>query len=94
MEFLSHATDGAANKAGETVFEAIKSKCLSDRSRTEALEDFAREPGDEDLAAALRVQLKKLLQSDEQFAKRIRSCRAPRAPAPRSTPLRKPQGRT
>jgi len=70
-KFLSHATEGAASKAGETVFEAIKAKCLSDKSKTETLEDFAREPGDEDLAAALRVQLRKLLQADEQLAAQI-----------------------
>jgi hypothetical protein len=70
-KFLSHATEGAATKAGEQVFEMIKAKCLPERSRTEALEDFAREPGDEDLAASLRVQLKKLLQADEQLAAQI-----------------------
>lgn len=70
-KFLSHATEGAASKAGEAVFSALKSKCLSDRSKQEALEDFAREPSDEDLGASLRVQLKKLLQSDPQFAAQI-----------------------
>jgi hypothetical protein len=70
-KFLSHATEGAATKAGEAIFDAIKAKCLSDKSRTETLEDFAREPDDEDLAAALRVQLKKLLQADEQLAAQI-----------------------
>lgn len=70
-KFLSHATEGAATKAGETMFEAIKSKFKADASKSETLEDFAREPGDEDLAASLRVQLKKLLQSDEQLAAQI-----------------------
>jgi hypothetical protein len=70
-KFLSNATEGAATKAGETVFEAVKSGFLPDKSKAEVLEDFAREPGDEDLAAALRVQLKKLLQADEQLATQL-----------------------
>lgn len=70
-KFLSHATEGAATKAGETLFETIRSQCLADKSKAETLEDFAREPGDQDLAAALRVQLKKLLQADEQLATQI-----------------------
>jgi hypothetical protein len=70
-EMFTHATKGAAEKAGEAVFDAIRKKCSPDRSKLDALEEFAREPGDPDLAAALRVQLKKLLLNDEEFATQL-----------------------
>jgi hypothetical protein len=68
---FSYATEGAAKKAGEAVFDAIRNKCAPDKSRLDALEEFAREPRDPDLAAALRVQLKKLLLADDQFAAQL-----------------------
>jgi hypothetical protein len=56
--------EAAWNKA-QAIWEQLQPKVKSKGAAAEAVEDVAESPEDEDLQAALRVQLKKLLQQDE-----------------------------
>lgn len=75
---LEKATESASGKFGEAAFkkaEAVWAK-LSPKvdekaAAKEAAIDVANSPEDEDYQAALRVQLKKLLEQDEELKKAI-----------------------
>lgn len=60
----------AWNKARE-LFETIKAKFSTKPSAVEALDDLAKSPDDGDSQAAVRHQLKKVMSSDEDFAKEL-----------------------
>jgi uncharacterized protein YqcC (DUF446 family) len=72
------ATESAAGKFGEAswvkaqvIWEKLSPKVEAKESAKEAAVDVANVPEDEDLQAVLRVQLKKLLEQDEDLAKAI-----------------------
>lgn len=72
------AADKAAGKFGEdawakakAVWEKLHPKVEAKESAKEAVTDLAATPEDEDLQTALRVQLKKLLESDAALAEAI-----------------------
>jgi hypothetical protein len=72
------ATETAAGKFGEAawnkaqaVWEKLSPKVESKEAAKEAATDVANHPEDEDLQIALRVQLKKLLEQDEDLFKTI-----------------------
>lgn len=72
------ATDTAAGKFGEAawskaqaVWEKLSPKVEAKEAAKEAATDVANHPEDEDLQVALRVQLKKLLEQDEDLFKAI-----------------------
>lgn len=69
---------GAAEKVGEKLVEGVGKLWERLRGRVEAqpalksaAQDLAQAPTDKDLEAALRVQLRKLLESDPAFANEI-----------------------
>ena len=71
-------TETAAGKFGEaawgkaqTVWGKLSPKVGAKESAKEAVTDVAKNPEDEDLQAAFRVQLKKLLEQDEALAEDI-----------------------
>jgi hypothetical protein len=72
VAFLSpYFTEGgkaAAKKVGEALVATIKRRFQGKPAAEEALKDVEETPQDEDLQAALRVQLKKVMQQDEVFA--------------------------
>ncbi len=65
----------AVGKAADTLGDAIGNKLLSLLRRhaktREALDDLGGEPGDGDLHAALRVQLKKAVREDNAFREEL-----------------------
>jgi hypothetical protein len=72
------ATETAAGKFGEAawikaqaVWEKLSPKVEGKAAAKEAAVDVANQPDDEDLQVALRVQLKKLLEQDEELVKAI-----------------------
>jgi hypothetical protein len=85
------ATETAAGKFGEAawgkaqaVWKKLSPKVDGKEAAKEAVTDVARNPEDEDLQAAFRVQLKKLLEQDEALAKAI--AQILQADAPDGTP--------
>ncbi len=73
--FTKEAAKGAAGKLGETVIEKadalltkLKAKFSSRPALEEAVKDVAKLPDDADSQAALRVQLRKLLEAEPDFA--------------------------
>ena len=58
----------AAKKAGEALIGAIQRRFQDKPAAREALDDMRNDPQDEDVQAALRVQLKKAMKADEAFA--------------------------
>jgi len=82
LPYLLKAGEKAAEETGKTVagqsWEWAKSlwtkltpKVEAKPAALEAAQDAAQAPGDEDLQAALRVQLKKLLTEDQLLAKEV-----------------------
>lgn len=70
------ATETAAGKFGEAawskaqaVWEKLSPKVEANEVAKQAMIDVANNPKDEDLQASLRVQLKKLLNQDQDLAK-------------------------
>ena len=65
----------AAGKAADTLGDAIGNKLLSLLRRhaktSEALDDLGGEPGDGDLQAALRVQLRKAVREDDALREEL-----------------------
>lgn len=72
----------AGGKIGETAGEtalskvkqlhsSIKAKFAAKPAAAEALDDLTKSPDDSDLQATVRTQLKKILSSDEDFAKEL-----------------------
>lgn len=60
----------AAWKQAVTLYQSIKTR-LAGHPASEALEDLAQAPEDEDIQATLRVALKKLLEKDTTFAREL-----------------------
>ena len=78
MQLGNKAAEAAAGKFGEdawnkakAVWEKLHPKVEAKEAALEAATDVANNPEDEDLQAALRVQLKKLLEQDEALTKAI-----------------------
>ncbi len=78
MKLGNKAAEAAAGKFGEdawnkakAIWEKLHPKVEAKEAASEAATDVANNPEDEDLQAALRVQLKKLLQQDEALTKAI-----------------------
>ncbi len=74
----SKAAEGAMQQVGvdtwgkaKAVWEKLRPKVEEKEAAKEAAEDVAAAPDDEDLQAALRVQLKKILEKNEALAKEI-----------------------
>jgi hypothetical protein len=75
---LEKATESASGKFGEAAFakaqaiwDKLGPKVEAKEAAKEAAIDVANNPDDQDLQAALRVQLKKLLEQDEELFKAI-----------------------
>ena len=66
--YLVEGGKAAAKKVGEKLVAAIEQRFKGKPAAEEALEDVKNDPQDEDIQAALRVQLKKAMQKDEAFA--------------------------
>jgi hypothetical protein len=84
---VDKATESAAGKFGEAAFakaQAIWGKLSpqveAKEAAKEAAIDVANSPDDEDSLAALRVQLKKLLEQDQELMKAIAQILAEDAP--------------
>jgi hypothetical protein len=78
MQLGNKAAEAAAGKLGEdawnkakAIWEKLHPKVEAKEAAKEAAKDVALNPNDEDLQAALRVQLKKLLEQDEALTKAI-----------------------
>jgi len=99
MKLGTKALEGAATKAGETtgtkltenglnkakaIWEKLFPKVEVKEAAKEAAEDVAKSPDDADSQAALRVQLKKILEADPDLAEAIAHILA--ADAPDGTP--------
>ena len=95
MKLGGKALEGAATKAGETtgtkltenglnkaqaIWQKLFPKIESKEAAKEAAEDVAKSPDDADSQAALRVQLKKILEADPELAKAIAHLLAEDAP--------------
>lgn len=57
---------------GRRIWDKLRGKVESKPAATEAVNDVAEHPDDEDYQAALRVQLRKLLEEDPQLATELR----------------------
>lgn len=66
--YLTKAGEAVAKKTGEDVYQALKARFIKKPAAQEALNDLEKTPQDPDLQAALRVQLRKLLEEDETFS--------------------------
>jgi hypothetical protein len=80
--YLSELAKGALDKAKDVagseavahareVFEAVRSQFTGNAAAEEAITDLQKAPEDEDSQAAVRVQVKKQLESDEAFAGKL-----------------------
>jgi hypothetical protein len=84
---VDKATESAAGKFGEAAFAKAQAiwgklspKVEAKEAAKEAAIDVANSPENEDLHAALRVQLKKLLEQDEELMKAIEEILAEDSP--------------
>ncbi len=66
--YFAEGGKAAAKKVGEALVATIKRRFQGKPAAEEALKDVEEAPQDEDLQAALRVQLKKVMRQDEAFA--------------------------
>lgn len=77
VPYLVDAGKGLAGKAGEDAWEQGKKlwtllrQKLSGTAQSGALDDLSAQPGDDDLQAVARVQLRKALAADEAFAQAL-----------------------
>ena len=78
MKLGGKAAESAASKVGANTWETVKKiwaklspRIEAKESAKEATIDVANNPEDQDLQAALRVQLKKLLEQDKELAEAI-----------------------
>lgn len=69
-EFAKEVGKTAGGKIG-ALYQAIKSRFQHHPAASEALIDLEQAPGDEDAQAALRQQLKKILATDDDFARQM-----------------------
>jgi hypothetical protein len=65
------APESAAFSKAQAIWEILGSKIAANPTAQEAAIDLAQNPNDQDLQAALRVQLKKLLDQDAELSKAI-----------------------
>jgi hypothetical protein len=72
VSFLTGAGEAASQKAGEDIYRELKRRLRGRAAAKEALAELERQPGDTDIQAAVRVQLRKLLQEDKPFAEYLR----------------------
>jgi hypothetical protein len=84
---VEKATESASGKFGEAAFKKAEAvwaklspKVEAEEAAKEAAIDVAKSPEDEDSQAVLRVQLKKLLEQDEELMKAIEQILAADAP--------------
>jgi hypothetical protein len=84
---VEKATESASGKFGEAAFskaqaiwEKLSPKMEAKEAAKEAAIDVANNPEDEDAQGALRLQLKKLLEQDEELMKAIEQILAADAP--------------
>lgn len=68
---LPQAGEATAKKIGEDIYQALKTRFGKKPAAQETLNDLEKAPNEQDLQAALRVQLKKLLAEDEAFATQL-----------------------
>jgi len=66
--YLVEGGKAAAKKAGEALVAAIERRFEDKPAARESLDDMKNDPQDDDFQAALRVQLKKTMKADEEFA--------------------------
>ena len=73
---LSKALDKSAEELGKSAATSVLSKLksiLSPAKAKEALEDLAQQPSDADAQAALRIQLRKAMETDPTLAEQVQS---------------------
>jgi hypothetical protein len=87
MKLGGKAAESAASKVGADTWETVKKiwaklspRIEAKESAKEAAIDVANNPDDEDLQAALRVQLKKLLEQNKELAEAIAKILAEASP--------------
>ena len=83
------AAEGASQKVGEDIWNKAKAiwgklqpKVKAKEAAQEAAGDVAKNPGDEDSQAALRIQLKKILSADPELVAEITKILEEPAPQP------------
>ena len=70
-EETGKAVAGQSWEWAKSLWTKLKPKVDAKPAALEAVHDAAKTPGDEDLQAALRVQLKKLLTEDQSLAEEV-----------------------
>ncbi len=70
--YLAKTGEVAAKELGEDLYNLLKARLGKKPAAQETLSDLEAAPEDPDLQATLRVQLKKLLAEDEEFADQLR----------------------
>jgi hypothetical protein len=70
-EFAKETGKTASSKIG-ALYQAIKARFRSHPAAAEALADLEETPDDEDVQAALRLQLKKQMEADQAFTDALR----------------------
>jgi len=71
VPYLAEAGKAATKKLGEDLYQYVKSYFYKKDNAKEALDDLRSNPENSDFQAALRVQIQKLLDKDEKFAKEL-----------------------
>jgi hypothetical protein len=69
---INRPTESAADQTARAIWEILGSKIAAKATAQEAAIDLAHNPGDQDLQATLRVQLKKLLDQDPELSAEIK----------------------
>jgi high-affinity K+ transport system ATPase subunit B len=90
--FFSKATEGAAKKTGEAVFDTIKQKFSANLAQAEVLQDFEHQPANDDLAASVRVHLGKLLVADPKLVQTLSALINAAAPGASTTTVTQKAG--
>ena len=67
----SKGAEKLGEEAGESLWEAVKEKFDGKPAAKESLDELLNSHEDNDLQAVFRVQLKKLLKEDDDFAKQL-----------------------
>lgn len=70
--YLAKAADSIVPKAAEELYGALRARLTQKPAAAEALHDLEKAPADADAQAALRLQLKKLLGEDAEFAAQLK----------------------
>lgn len=72
VQYLAKAGDRAARQAGQAIFDAVAARLQEKAGAQETLAELEQSPEDQDMQAALRVELRRLLAEDEAFAAQLR----------------------